>query len=519
MKKFVYLIAFLLFSACTSSLPESGSGNIVGIVADKTTGEPIAKVNVILEDSGASTVTGTDGNFSFQNLQAGNYTLLLRKEGYKDVRHTVSVSGSQATESHLLIERIPGLLTLDRDELDFGENYSNNTLSFSMVNKNYEDLDWTIVHNCSWIVEINPSQSVTPLRYGKTQTVVVIIDRDKLLPGNNETTIVVRTTEGGANLMVKAFGQQRRMASVNTLAATEVYATSAILNAEIIDAGFPDYTERGFVVGTNDRPTKETALFVLPVSPTSDKNFSARVWGLSLDKIYKVRAYAINEEGIAYSVNQVQFTTSPALPRVTIQPAESDFKTRSVSLKASIVDAGDPEYTERGFVYSDKYNTPTIADEIIVIAGSGIGGFEKRVDLSSYSAKVYFRAYAKNVKGVAYSETTVAFDDYVNFPSAKLGVQTVDISTSLVDYSSANSLCANSNVGGYLDWHLPTKDELATVYNLRNECGLFVNSIYWTSTRSPGGAHYYVINMSSGNEATMSPSNMGRVRCVRTLSE
>lgn len=198
------LTAALMLAGCADSLQEVGTAGIDGIVSDKTTGEPVAVVNVVIEETGTSTVTGTDGTFSFKNLREGSLTLLIKKDGYKDGRFTVQTSKDRTTEAHLVIERMPAVMTLDKEVLDFGKNTSNNTMSFSMVNRNYESLDWEIIHNCSWIESIDPNKSVTPLEYGKTQTIVVTIDRNKIDESTNyETVIVVRTTGGAAELIVR----------------------------------------------------------------------------------------------------------------------------------------------------------------------------------------------------------------------------------------------------------------------------------------------------------------------------
>lgn len=53
--------------SCTPIIEEEvTTGSISGIVSDKTTGEPIPTVRLTLEPDGTSTVTGSDGSFSFK---------------------------------------------------------------------------------------------------------------------------------------------------------------------------------------------------------------------------------------------------------------------------------------------------------------------------------------------------------------------------------------------------------------------------------------------------------------------
>lgn len=65
-------------------------------------------------------------------------------------------------------------------------------------------------------------------------------------------------------------------------------------------------------------------------------------------------------------------------------------------------------------------------------------------------------------------------------------------------------------------WHLPSKDELNTLYNNRATIGGFTNASYWSSTET-GSSTVYTRNMSTGATANTSKStNASPVRCVRT---
>ena len=540
MKRLSLLFAALtLFTvSCTENISEpTNTGGISGFVVDKTTGDPVQTVNVKLKETGASTVTGSDGSFSFQHLENGEYTVLLSKEGYNNNSNTIRVTNGRIVECHITIERIPAVLTIDREVLDFGDNYSNTTLSFSMVNKNYVDLDWEIVHNCRWIKEIDPEKSITKLSFGKTQTVVVIIDRELLQPGNNETVIVVRTSDGATELTVKAIGQEKRLAALNIAETTEIKASSAILNAVITDGGVPTYSERGFVLGDSEMPTRETAIKVIPAAVNNETAFSARVGDLVLGSTYYVRAYATNSIGTAYSTNQNIFSTVAVLPTVsTLTATSEDRGTKSAVLRGTISYEGDPSYKERGFVWSNVFENPTIEENKIVVSGSGVGNYEKRVTFSDISKTIFYRAYATNQQGTAYGESFKIFiPDYIILNS-NLGVQKSDLtSNSLLIWDDANNVCTNSRVSGLNDWRLPTKDELYYLYTLRNEIGGFVVnnsrwSVYWTSTPAPElypilnyKQYYYEVNFYNGQtligigDSDDATYRWGNVRCVRSL--
>ena len=234
MKKFQFYYSYILlliFSSCSSNITEDyTTGNIAGSVSDQTTGEPVSTVNVSLNPSGSSTVTGSDGTFSFNDLQEGSYTITITKDGYKDNNRTVYLPTGETTPVHLLIERIPASITSDKNLLDFGETLS--TLSFTIVNTGYTDLEYLVeTGNCKWL-SVEPENDV--LKYGKTATIVVTITRELLPKGQNEANIVVRSTSGDGNVEIKVTAINNAGAIVNTLEPTDITNTTAVLNGEVI---------------------------------------------------------------------------------------------------------------------------------------------------------------------------------------------------------------------------------------------------------------------------------------------
>jgi hypothetical protein len=101
--------------------------------------------------------------------------------------------------------------------------------------------------------------------------------------------------------------------------------------------------------------------------------------------------------------------------------------------------------------------------------------------------------------------------DYVEV--GDLYVQTKDIATEL-DWSSANSLCNNSIVGGFDDWRLPTIDELATLYNNKEAIGGFKDISYWSGT-SDDNYRFRDIYFYNGAQGWSSSSNNYNARAVR----
>ena len=413
MKKIFWMLAVgVLLGGCSSdAVEETTTGDIAGSVADRTTGDPVATVNVTLSPGGRSTVTGSDGSFSFVNLSPGSYTVGIRKEGYSSDSSKVRVTAGLQAPAHLFIERIPAIVTADRTELDFGENTSLNTLSFGIVNSSYEDLSWQIEHDCKWIKEIRPDSGV--LKLGKTETIVVIIDREQLASGDNETVIVVRSTNGRAEVKIKTIGTERHAPKLNTLAATDITSSTGTLHGEILDAGLPNYTERGFVYSLNSMPTFDNILAKLTAPVTENNTYSYNLRGLTLGETYYVRAYAINSVDTAYSANEINFTTISSQPKVSIAGVSDINITKgSATFKGTIEDAGDPAYFERGFVYGTIHN-PTLNDTKIRVNGTGVGEFSADITGLQLDERYYLRAYA--LSKIGEPEQTIYSDNEIQF--------------------------------------------------------------------------------------------------------
>lgn len=405
------LIAAVMFSCSKDILEGETPGSISGTVSDRTTGEPVSTVKVSLEPGGKSTVTGSDGTFTFRNLESDSYTLTVTKEGYKQATGKVTVRPGDPTPAHLLIERIPAYVTADRDLLDFGSNASTNTLSFNIVNPGYVDLEWEIEERCDWITEVKPSKGT--LKYGKTEAIVVVIDRELLKSGVNETVIVVRSSNGSSEVKVTAAGSERYVAKLNTLESSAITSTSAVLNGEILDPGMPAYTERGFVYSLNPMPTFENMLAKLTAPVNEEAKYSYELRGLTLGEKYYVRAYAVNSVGTAYSSNEINFTTVASAPELTVQDVtEMNVSKASATLNGTVVKAGDPACFERGFVYSTESN-PTVNNTKIKANGTGVGMFSVSVSDLTLNQRYYVRAYAiskiNDSEQVVYSSSQVDF--------------------------------------------------------------------------------------------------------------
>lgn len=442
MKKILMmLLCATLWWSCAEDAPENPVGKIVGSVSDYSVGDPISVVNVVLTPGNKSTVTGTDGTFSFENIAAGEYTITISKEGYKSTQKSVEVETGKSTECHLLLERIPAIVTADTDVLNFGADKGVSALSFSIVNSSYEDLEWEAQWDCSWIKEVNPRSGV--LRYGKTATIVVLIDRELLNGGENSTVIVIRSLNGNGSSEVKVYaeGEHKDTPVMNTMRVEDIKTTSAIFTGEVIQPGTSKYTERGFVYSTKPIDTKkEVNEFYYQTSPVSEnKTYDCFIENLLPGRTYYIRAYARNKFGLAYSTNEISFTTCTQLTAVqTYEPDRLYMHNGRAILKGEITTVGSPTYSEKGFCVNTT-GEPTINDKKFPVTGTSGGKFDYNFILDGNSDTYHIRAYAIQNGRVEYGDvqplslstrptvvTTLSSTDYTDMGIVTLNGMIVD---------------------------------------------------------------------------------------------
>lgn len=513
MKTYSCLLGLLfLLPACSKEAEEEEKTGIYGIVSD-VSGTPLNAVILRLAPVGRSTTTGTDGSYSFDLSQKGIYHISTDKEEYINEEKSVPLETGEQKKVDFVLKSIPAIITASVDSLDFGEN--DEVRAFSIQNKYYQPLKWEIVENCPWITAVKPDTGC--LVKDQTEAITVFIDRQRLRIGRNETTLIVRSsTNGSAEVRITATGIEMEKLTVNILEAYPL-TTAAILNGEIVHAGQPAYVERGFVYGRKSMPTLESTLKKLPVAQNDGQKYSYRLEGLPMGETYYVRAYAINAEDTAYSSNETYFTTAEAKPVVVTEEA-MDIEANGATLRGRVVSPGDPAYTERGFIYGKTSDlSMEEGNKIIKDTGGKEGMYSLFV--SDLPIPCYVRAYATNKLGTVYGNPVkIEKKEFIELPSAGIAVQITDIGYN--DWTSVKAMCENSITGGYNDWHLPTKEELMTLYTNQKAIGGFdTNSKYWSSSFINYNNYYYYVDFSNGRLGNTYPSYSASGRCVRKLTK
>ena len=536
--------AALIVGGCIEKTEENNSVTIRGSVV--TSGEPVNAAAILLTPGGGVKITGSDGMYEFADLQPGRYELKVFKEGMQSYNQSVDVSDGKDKEVTLMLTKGAGKLSINKAYIDMGLNEGNNTAGFSVVNSGSVSLSWSITNAARWISKVDPASGTMPAN--SSAAVVITIDRSKLSTNTTENyaTLVARSTTAGdgsiAELLVTVFG--------NGLISGGDYVTIDGLTVQTRDLGGQMSWDNAVstcnsstVGGFNDWYLPSIGELAAIYSKkeaiggfVTSSNGSG-YWSSSYYDNYRSYYIAFYNGTQYYDYDHVTHRcrcvrTSSPVPVVTTLAA-TNVSLTTATLNGRIDKAGEPAFTERGFVYSASFQNPTIEDDNAttkrVVSGTSTE-FSANVSGLTTEQTYYVRAYATNSNGTVYG-TSLSFKptavvDYLVLQSEGIMVQKNDISSG-ADWSTANSLCNNSSVGGFSTWRLPTFGELRTLYNQRTTIGGFSTtqsgSRYWSATADSyyGSSYHEYIDFNNGSSDSYSGpkanSNTYRARCVRNL--
>ena len=184
-------------------------GNIHGVLTNQSTGSVIAQANIELLPNGLKTFSNAEGKFEFTELEPGNYTLRITKDGYVDLlSENIVVAAGQVTDLQLQMqEATPSLKITDEnnkvlDTLSLGKEDYEIVCSFYIQNDGLGLLEWNIISSASWIKSI--SKESGSLTANAKESVVVTIDRETLENGENTTILYITSNGGNKSLVIKA---------------------------------------------------------------------------------------------------------------------------------------------------------------------------------------------------------------------------------------------------------------------------------------------------------------------------
>ena len=112
MKKLIMSFALCLvtlgITASCAKIEYDNTGSISGTVivysAGSTIGEPISNALVTLAPVQKNTYTGTDGTFSYEDVEVGKYTITVQSPGYHANRKDIHVEAGKVLQVALVMD-------------------------------------------------------------------------------------------------------------------------------------------------------------------------------------------------------------------------------------------------------------------------------------------------------------------------------------------------------------------------------------------------------------------------------
>lgn len=214
--------------------------------------------------------------------------------------------------------------------------------------------------------------------------------------------------------------------SLTSLEANLITASTALCGGNITDDGGSPVKLRGVCWGTAENPTTDL------VQKTTDSSgvgtFISNLTGLSANKTYYARAYAINNLGTAYG-EQVSFTTSTASLPVLITSAPTGITWNTVTIGGTVSDDGGSAIISKGICWNEAPD-PTADKYTRTLNGAGTGTFTGAITGLLAGKTYYARAYAINSPGISYG-------NQVSFTTVKAELPSV--TTIMADGTTHNS--------------------------------------------------------------------------------
>lgn len=348
--KYLTLMLLLIVSACAKDIV-GFTCSISGIVKDANTGALIQNCSVTLGTTGKTTITGSEGSFSFSDVDPGTYTLTFKKAGYTDATKSVTVVAGQSVTADILLTA-KSAFALSDTNLDFGD--LNSSLSFYLFNNSDEKCSYEIKNIPSWASFSKTSGTIDS--NGGQESITVMVNRDAVDYGKYSQTVCVSyngKTKGDASLILKMEKVRLSEPSVSIADAAEIVTQNSFtIRGTLTATGGSQITSYGHCWSLSKNPTVNDSKTDLG-STTELGEFTSSISALTVGTTYYVRAYATNNIGTSYS-QEIAVTTQD----VTSNKWDGNIAT---SFAGGSGTAGNPYQIETGGQlllmkdYADKY--------------------------------------------------------------------------------------------------------------------------------------------------------------------
>jgi hypothetical protein len=243
-----------------------------------------------------------------------------------------------------------------------------------------------------------------------------------------------------------------------------ITTNAADLSGSVVNNGGSPITATGIVLSTTPNPTRGTFGVVdSATNPLIDNgSFTKSFTGLFIGTTYFYRSYAVNGIGTAYGPDSTFTTNSSAVIPTVFKTSATNIAAYSARVGGNITSDGGSPVTASGVVYAttpnpvifgigvvDSTTNPAVTSGTYFVNPAGL----------THSTKYYYRAYATNSVGTAYSvQDSFTTAPVINFFPYAQNFDTLSVNTG---FTSAPV------VGTLNDWQVgtPTKATLSAAFS------------------------------------------------------
>lgn len=371
-------------------------GSISGFVKDSDTKKSLAGVNVKIQQSGVSQMTGDNGAFTFTDLEPATYTLVFTRDSYEEYEQNVVVKAGAEATVQIALDPIVPELQLSTNALDFGKEI--NTMSFDISNKGKGELTWSLSYDLPWLVCSPREGRITQ----KKQTVSLTVDRTKLERGAYIGSVVVESNGGSQTVLVSV-----SVIGSNLEVEPNELDFGSLTNS--IQMTLKNVSKKGTLKYKVESANKWLTLERTAGEITDTDYLNAFVSrdGLSAGNYTSSILFTVDSGTVSVPVKMAVAVNEK--PTITLEEA-TEIKYNSAILHGTVVSPGSAAITRYGFCWVEGEGNPTVDNFF-----TNLGDCTKPMAFESFitnlkSETMYsYRAYAENSVGLTYSERVRTF--------------------------------------------------------------------------------------------------------------
>jgi len=391
----ILMASAFIFQACKED-PLVVTGNIEGTVSDSETGGNLSGVNVTIVSnsntsfSEQSKTTGSDGKFSFKDLEAGNYKLSFDKNGYESNSKNIALTAGQTSSSDVLLKPVKPELSVSLTLLDFEQDKT--ILPIEIRNAGQGELTWSITKDLAWLSANPMSGKVTT----EPASVSIRIDRNIII-GNSQTGSFVVNSNGGSVVVNVVVGKAGPILSVTPsnldFGETEIEKSLNISNVGQETLTYQATCAQSWIKLENANGSTSTEIKAIKVTV----NRAGLTTGEFTGNIN------INSNSNSVTIPVTMKVMQPTAPDV-INGQASSISHNIAQVSGTITSLGSSAVTQHGHCWSTSPN-PTTTDNKTTLGGTAVNySFTSNLTGLTNSTTYYVKAYATNSVGTKYSD-------------------------------------------------------------------------------------------------------------------